>query len=59
MCISPTIPGRLDLMKGLKRKVGYEDEEIKSTRERLGRMDIDNASDNHDTTASPSRSEVM
>ena len=52
---SPVTPGHLlDLGNTLKRKIGYEEEEIHSTRDRLARMDIDKASDR-----SPSRGEVV
>jgi hypothetical protein len=40
------MPGSFDLTQTLKRKVGYEDEEIRSTGERLQRMDIEDSS-NH------------
>jgi hypothetical protein len=52
---SPVTAGRLlDLGNTLKRKIGYEEEEIRSTRDRLARMDIDKA-----TEGSPSRGEVI
>jgi hypothetical protein len=45
MYLSPRAPGLLNLAGGsLKRKIGYDEEDIGSTGERLGRMDIDNNS---------------
>ena len=59
MYLLPRAPGLLNLTGGgLKRKIGYDEEEIGSTGERLGRMDIDNTS-NQTRIGSSGRKDVI